>query len=338
MVVLGLTAAGAVSAAALPVRAVAPSARAALPVAVAAARPSDRTVAADPEVIHLDALGGTLLYTRRDADDQYRAVIARRGAARELAPQSSEDLEPRLGTDADGRPVASYRRCSADGKCGLFRLGLDDGRESPIGTGPPRGCRDAHPVVTGPRVVFARTCAGRGDGVYVLADHRRRRILALEGAAMGPLDADGTRVAAVAYRGGVSSLHVVGLGGARAFTLFRSSASAAGVNDRIDAPSLAAGRVTWGWIGEGEHVTVGLIFRARARSRSACTTEHRRFSTDPGEAGVSGELTGVAVDGARLLYGLAQTGVLEARSPAPAYTVGGVAATRMLGRGCDFRG
>jgi hypothetical protein len=304
------------------------------PAALAAV--ADPTVVADPDVLHLDARDGSLLYTHRDNDDQYRALV-RVGTAvpRELSPQSSEAFEPRLGSSG-GHAVVSYRRCSDDGKCGLYRLDLVDGKETPIATSPPSGCVDDHPVVTGSRVVFGRTCTAGGDGVYTLKGTRRRRILRLDGATVGPVGTDGSKVAAVSYASGAAALHVVGLGGGGAFTVFRSTASAAGVDDRLTAPTIRSGRVTWGWVGEGEHVTVGMIFRAAATKGAACTRERRELSTDSSQGTVAGELTGVATDGTTLYYGVAQRGVLRAVSPA--FAARGSDATASLGRGCDFRG
>jgi hypothetical protein len=313
-----------------------------MPAALAAADAgiSDPIVANDPEVLHLDALGGALLWTHRDEDDQYRALLSIRGGrADTLAPQSSADLDPKLGTDAGGRRVVSYRRCTVTGGCGLYRLDVATGRESAIRTQRPGGCVDDHPVVVGARVVFGRSCSGAGSGLYALRDDRVRRILALRGFTVGAVDADATTVAAVAYRGSDAYVHAVGLGGGGHVTLFHSSAAAAGIDASFPSITVAGGTVTWAYHGDGEHGTDGAIYRARAARGAACGRELRRFSGDAAEGTVApAELAGIAVDGRSLYYGLVQTGVLRAASPAPAFVVSGSPASATLGAGCDFAG
>ena len=286
---------------------------------------ADERIAPETEVFHVDALGSSVLWVRRDTDDQYRVALATAGGpARDLSPQSFDDLDAKLGADSSGRLVVAYRRCTEDGQCGLYRLELGSGRETPLATHRPNGCTDDHPVVARSRVVFGRTCTGPvGSGVFALKGDKVRRILRLDGDRVTAIDSDGAQVAAVASDARASTVRVARIDGSRAATIFTSAAQA-GIDVTLGSLTIASGTVTWMYHGEGENTTDGAIYRARAKRGATCTREYRRFSTDLTHGTLSpAELMGVGVGSGGLYYGVTQSGIFRAVKPAVAFAAVG---------------
>jgi hypothetical protein len=149
---------------------------AALLTPIGSARAADpRPVATLTADVPISAQGGWVAYSVPAAGG-YRLVAVRDGVVHTLpvAPRGAP-FDVDLGTDAGGRVVATFSRCSAPGDtpwsgrdCRLRTVDLESGVERAIRVVTPPGASDSSPSMWGGNVVFARHDRAHGDIDQVL--------------------------------------------------------------------------------------------------------------------------------------------------------------------------
>jgi hypothetical protein len=308
-----------------------------VPAGAGAATIQDRLLAStDDPATAMDALAGSLVWAHASSGGLQHLVWFHGNVTDQQKQTSRAAIYPRLGRNAAGGLVVTYRRCDNAG-CGLYELDLAAGQEIRLPVPHRRGCVEDHPAITGGTVVFGRSCAGHGSGLFGLHGRSTRAILRLDGYRVADVTARNGRVAAAITRRGRGYLGTVPLSGRGGFTIFYDVSFLAGQTSEIGSLAMSDGFLYWRWLTQGENGTTTLIYRAELLRRAPCEIEHRIGSSDTGIRNVAGTIDALAVDGIRLYYALGGQGIFEARQPPPSFRVVG-SASRHFGRGCHTYG
>jgi hypothetical protein len=281
---------------------------------------ADTVVDDDGTARNVSALGGALVWSRKEAKKDFRLVQMVDGEKRDAPVRGSrKPFDPDLGRDAKGRTLVVYSRCSP--MCDVFEMNLASGKERRIDAAARRRCAEISPSRWGSTLVFVRE-GGRAcePGLYARRGKRKpKRILRTREfetdtkPAVSVRETDIRRGAVVAttyaYLGGSSALRKVLL-----WEHARSSAKPCALQQQgtgsvfgihsLQSPVLDGSRVYWA---RSSSTSESAFERAEAR----CGADYESSPREPG----SDER--LAVDDGTVYYAAAGRGILEADDPPP---------------------
>ena len=187
-----------------------------------------------------------------------------------------------VGAGPVGGPAVVYRGCR-ESVCGYFRFALPDGPEVRLRVpGPPRGCRQEHPVIAR-RLFVARwpRQAGRRDcraGIYELRG--RRFVLRHPAVGVESVDVERGRLAVASFgRDEIVRIVVRRLRGGTAQLVARN-AGALSDNPTSYQLSWDTGTLWMGLTESGSDGVFGHAMRVRWTPRPVCTIDPRTYQTE----------------------------------------------------------